>query len=191
MILLSDSGSLIYRKNKNKVKPASFLSSDPNYPWSNIMAPDIVGGAAWADWVTFLEKFVGEHGHLKELCPDKVKRFPAHISVIVLDNLNGTGIYDKRHENKKKEEDRPTLQKFLDDFAKKDETDRLMGLLDQFRSALYCQTASAEHWGMPDAVNEIANHLRQEARDKNIATLSADQFWTYPGVQRKGPDERR
>ena len=31
-------------------------------------------------------------------------RFPAHISVIVLDNLNGTNIYDKSHEDKKKEE---------------------------------------------------------------------------------------
>ena len=142
------------------------------------MAPDTVGGAEWVDWVAFLEKFILEHGHLKELCPDKVKRFPAHISVIVLDNLNGTGINHVYHENKKKAEDRPTLKGFVDDFAKKDETDRLMGLLDQFRSALYCQTASAEHWGMPDVVNEIADHLRQKARMKNIATLSADQFWT-------------
>ena len=111
--MLSDSGSLIYRKNKNnKVKPVKFLGSDPTYPWSNIMAPDIVGGAAWADWVAFLETFVEEHGHLKELCPDKVKRFPAHISVIVLDNLNGTGIDHKWHEDKKKAEDRPTLQRF-------------------------------------------------------------------------------
>ena len=31
---------------------------------------------------------------------------------------------------------------------------------------------------MPDVVNEIADHLRQKARKKNIATLSADQFWT-------------
>jgi len=96
----------------------------------------------------------------------------------VLDNLNGTGIDQKWHEDKKKAEDGPTLQKFVDDFTKKDETDRPMGLLDQFRSALYCQTASAEHWGMPDVVNEIADHLRQKARMKNIATLSADQFWT-------------
>ena len=141
------------------------------------MAPDVVGGAAWSDWVTYLEKFVEDYRHLMELCPDNVRRFPAHISVIVLDNLNGTNIYDKSHENKKKEEDRHTLKKFLDDCKKTDETDRLMGLLDQFRSALYCQTATAEHWDMPEVVDQIANHLRKKAREKKIATLSSGQFW--------------
>ena len=84
----------------------------------------------------------------------------------VLDNLNGTNINDKSHENKKKEEDRHTLKKFLDDYKKTDETNRLMGLLDQFRSALYCQTATAEHWDMPEVVDQIANHLRRKAREK-------------------------
>ena len=156
------------------------------------MAPDVVGGAAWADWATYLEKFVEDHGHLMELCPDNVKRFPAHISVIVLDNLNGTDINDKSHENKKKEEDRHTLKKFLDDCKKTDETDRLMGLLDQFRSALYCQTATAEHWDMPEVVDEIANHLRRKAREKKIATLSSGSvLGLNPGVQRKGPVEHQ
>ena len=59
------------------------------------MASDVVGGATWADWATYLEKFVEDYRHLMEICPDNVKRFPAHISVIVLDNLNGTDIYDK------------------------------------------------------------------------------------------------
>ena len=171
---MTDSGSLIYRGQK-KTKPAKFLNNEAE--WSNILAPDIVGGAAWSDWVTYLEKFVTDYSHLMELCPDNVRRFPAHISVIVLDNLNGTNINDKSQENKKKEEDRHTLKKFLDDCKKTDETDRLMGLLDQFRSALYCQTATAEHWDMPGVVDQIANHLREKAREKKIATLSSGQFW--------------
>ena len=89
VILLTDSGSLLYR-GKKKSKPANFLNTEAE--WSNIMAPDVVGGAAWSDWVTYLEKFVTNYSHLKELCPDNVMRFPAHISVIVLDNLNGTNI---------------------------------------------------------------------------------------------------
>ena len=174
VILLTDSGSLIYR-GKKKIKPAKFLNNEAE--WSNILAPDVVGGAAWSDWVTYLEKFVTNYSHLMELCPDNVRRFPAHISVIVLDNLNGTNIYDKSQENKKKEEDRHTLKKFLDNCKMTDETDRLMGLLDQFRSALYCQTATAEHWDMPEVVDQIANHLRKKAREKKIATLSSGQFW--------------
>ena len=104
-------------------------------------------------------------------------RFPAHISVIVLDNLNGTNIDDNLQENKKKEENRLTLKRFLANYKMTDETNRLMELLDQFRSALYCQTAPAEHWDMPEVVNQIANHLRNKAREKKIATLSSGQFW--------------
>ena len=44
VILLSDSRSLVYRKNGNKVKPETFLSNDSNSPWSNIIAPEKVGG---------------------------------------------------------------------------------------------------------------------------------------------------
>ena len=129
VILLTDSGSLIYRGQK-KTKPAKFLNNEAE--WSNIMAPDIVGGAAWSDWVTYLEKFVTDYSHLMELCPDNVMRFPAHISVIVLDNLNGTNLNDKSQEYKKKEEDRHTLKKFLDDCKKRT---RPIGLWDSSTSS--------------------------------------------------------
>ena len=88
VILLTDSGSLVYRKKGNKVKPEILFSNDSNSPWSNIVAPEKVGGAEWLDWALFLEKFIVDHGSIMELCPDNVKRFPAHISVIVLDNLH-------------------------------------------------------------------------------------------------------
>ena len=67
----------------------------------------------------------------------------------MLDNLNGTGIDYAVNEDKKKAENRVTLKGFKEDFAKREVIDRFMGFLDQFRSALYCQTAPAEHWGMP------------------------------------------
>ena len=101
-----------------------------------IIAPETVGGAEWLDWVVFFEKFIVDHGSIMELCPDNVKRFPAHISVIVLDNLNGTGIDYAYNENKKKAENRPTLKGFEEDFVKRDVIDRLMGLLDIQVSAL-------------------------------------------------------
>ena len=53
-----------------------------------------------------------------------------------------------------------------------------MALFDQFRSAIYCQTAPAEHWGMPKVVDGIAKDIRDQARATNIATLDASQFWT-------------
>ena len=119
-----------------------------------------------------------DHGSIMELCPDNVKRFPAHISVIVLDNLNGSGLDYTVNENKKKAENRITLEGFKEDFAKQEAGNRFMGLLDQFRSALYCQTALANHWGMPEVTNQIADFVREKARKMNIATLSASQIWT-------------
>ena len=74
VILLTDSGSMIYRRKKRKVKPGNFLSTDPTDPWTNIMAPDKVGGAEWLDWAVFLEKFILDYGSIMELCPDGTSR---------------------------------------------------------------------------------------------------------------------
>ena len=126
----------------------------------------------------FLEKFIQDFGSLMELCPDNVKRFPAHISVTVLDNLNGTGVGYASVEENKKAEKRVTYEKFNNDFEKQDAIFRFMGLLDRFRSALYCQTAPSGHWGMPKVVDNIAKDIRDQARAANIATLDASQFWT-------------
>ena len=98
--------------------------------------------------------------------------------MIVLDNLNGTGVDYASVEEKKKAEKRVTLEKFNNDVEKQDAIFRFMGLLDQFRSALYCQTAPSEHWGMPEVVDQIAKDIRDQARQTNIATLDATQFWT-------------
>ena len=49
VILLTDSGSLLYRGKNKRIKPASFLEKEAE--WSNILAPDTVGGAEWSDWV--------------------------------------------------------------------------------------------------------------------------------------------
>ena len=70
-----------------------------------------------------------------------------------------------------------TFEKFIGDVEERAAITLLMELLDQFRSAVYCQTASARHWGMPAVVNDIADYIGMMARDKTIATLSAAQFW--------------
>ena len=113
-----------------------------------------------------------------EKCPDGKKRFPSHVSVIVLDNLNGSGVGFASEEAKKDKDLRPTLDKFLNDGEKQSAIHQLMALLDQFRSAVYCQTAPARHWGMPDVVDQIAEHVRGLARESKIATLDATQFWS-------------
>ena len=63
------------------------------------------------------------------------------------------------------------------DVVKQAAVDELIEHLDSFKSALYCQTAPAKHWGMPEAVNEIAANIRQRMRKQKIATLDATQFW--------------
>ena len=67
--LLTDSGSMVYRRNGKGTKPVKFPSSDPIAPWTNIIAPEKVGGAEWLDWAVFLEKFIQDFGSLMELCP--------------------------------------------------------------------------------------------------------------------------
>ena len=113
-----------------------------------------------------------------ELCPDGTRRFPAHISVVVLDNLNGTNLNYASQEEKKSEEQRTTFEKFKKDVEKQDAISHFISLLDQFRSVVYCQTAPAKHWGMPEVANEIAVDIRKQARAAKIATLDATQFWT-------------
>ena len=85
---------------------------------------------------------------------------------------------DQSEEEKKNEDQRTTLDKFRNDVEKQDAISHFIALLDQFRSAIYCQTAPAEHWGMPKVVDGIAKDIRDQARATNIATLDASQFWT-------------
>ena len=81
-------------------------------------------------------------------------------------------------EEEKKEEQRTTFDKFKKDVEKQDAISHFMSLLDQFRSVVYCQTAPAKHWSMPEVANEIAEDIREQARTAKIATLDATQFWT-------------
>ena len=133
---------MIYRrpdkKNKSaKAKPGEFLNNNSSTDrWHNIMANYEVGGATWPTWSVFLEKFITECRERMELCPDGTKRFPAHISVIVLDNLNGTNLDYASQEEMKKEEQRTMFDKFKKDVEKQDAISHIMSLLDQFRSAV-------------------------------------------------------
>ena len=99
-----------------------------------------------------------------EKCSDGRKRFTSHVSVIVIDNLNGSGADYAWSEEKKKDNDKQTtLDKFLNDVEKQSAIAELMALLDQCRSAVNCQTAPARHWGMPEVVDQIADHVRKLA----------------------------
>ena len=184
ILLLTDPGAMIYRRppkkgTPNKVKPDKYLNNDTcTEPWSNIIANYEVGGADWARWADFFQYFVTKHGGLMERCPDGKNRFPSHVSVIVLDNLNGTEVGYASQEASKDMEQRTTLDKFLNDVEKQSAIAQLMVLLDQFRSVVYCQTAPARHWGMPGVVDQIADHIRKLARESKIATLDATQFWS-------------
>ena len=109
IFLLTDSGALIYRRpppkkkgSAKKVAPACCLNNDAcTDRWDNIIANYDVGGADWSRWAVFLQSFITNHGSIMEMCPDGVKRFPSHVSVIVIDNLNGTGVgYESEDANK-------------------------------------------------------------------------------------------
>ena len=114
VLVLSDSGAMIYRRppkkgTPQKVKPNNYLNNDScSDPWINIMANYEVGGADWRTWSNFLQQFVDSHCTVMEMCPDGTKRYPAHISVVVLHNLNGTNLGYASQEANKSEEQRVT-----------------------------------------------------------------------------------
>ena len=186
IFLLTDSGALIYRRpplrkkgTTKKVPPSNYLNNDTcTEPRDNIIANYDVGGADWSRWAVFLQTFIANHSGIMEMCSDGVKRFPSHVSVIVIDNLNGTGVDYESEEAKKGEDQRMTLDKFVDDVEKQAAIKLLMELLNQFKSAVYCQTAPAKHWGMREVVNELAEYIRMVARGWKIATLDSTQFWS-------------
>ena len=142
---------MIYRRppkkgTPNKAKPDKYLNNDTyTEPWSNIIANYEVGGADWARWIDFLQHSITRHGGIMEKCPDGKNRFPSHVSVIVIDNLNGAGVGYASEKANKDMEQRTTLNKFLNDVEKQSAIVQLMAPLDQFRSAVYCQTAPARH----------------------------------------------
>ena len=186
IIFLTNSGALIYRRpppkgtkgKTNKVGPASYLGGEScTDRRGNLIVNYDVGGADWSRWAGFFDTFITEYGCIMEMCPDGIKRFPSHVSVIVVDNLNGCGVdYESKYANQK-EDKRMTLEKFVGDVVMYDTLKRFFELLGQCRSAVYCQTVSAGHWGMPAVVNDIADYVRIVARGYKIATLSAEQFW--------------
>ena len=112
-----------------------------------------------------------------EVCPDWKKRFPFHVTVIVIDNLKGTGANYESEEAKLSGEKRTSMTKFMSDVVAQAAIEEMLDLFDCFKSAVYCQTAPAKHWGMPAAVDDIANNIRQRARGKKIATLDTTQLW--------------
>ena len=114
-----------------------------------------------------------------EVCPDGKKRFPSHVTVIVIDNLNGTGANYESEEAKLSDEKKTSMTKIMSDVVVQSAIEEMLDLIDCFycfKSAIYCQTAPAKHWGMPAGVDDIANNIRQRARAKNIATLDITQF---------------
>ena len=193
ILLLTDSGAMIYRRppkkgTPNKVKPDRYLNNETcTEPWSNIIANYEVGGADWARWADFLQLFVTKHGALMERCPDGENRFPSCVGdrarqkwevTKVGSHLNVTEVGYASQEASKDVEQRTMLDKFLNDMEKQSAITQLMALLNQFRSAIYCQTAPARHWDMPEVVDQIADHIRELARKSKIATLDATQFWS-------------
>ena len=102
-------------------------------------------GADWARWAASLNQFVTEYGEIMETCPDGKRRFPSHVSVIVTDNLNGSGIDYAENEEKRDEDKRTSMTKFLNNVVQQAAITELMDLIDCFRSAVYCQTAPARH----------------------------------------------
>ena len=106
------------------------------------------------------------------------KCFPSHVSVVVLDNLNWTNVGYASQGASKDAGHRATLVRFLTDVEKQSAIAHLTMFLDQFRSAIYCQTAPARHWDMLEVVDDIAEHIRKLARESKIATLDATQFWS-------------
>ena len=178
VLLLTDSGALIYQgKKSTSVKPENCLNNDEcTHPWKNIIT-SCESGAGWAKWAALFRKFVAEDGGIIETCPDGKKRFPSHVTVIVIDNLNGSGADYAANEENMSEEKRTSMTKFLKNVEMQAATTELMELVDCFKSAVYCQTAPAKHWGMTPEVDKIADYVREKAREKNIATLDATQFW--------------
>ena len=97
--------------------------------------------------------------------------------MIAIDNLNGTGANYESEEAKLRDEKKTSMTKFMSDVVAQAAIEEMLDLFDCFKSAVYCQTAPAKHWGMPAAVDDIANNIRQRARAKKIAMLDTTQFW--------------
>ena len=133
--------------------------------------------AGWVKWAALLSEFVAECGSIMERCPGGKKRFPSHVTVIVIDNLNGSGADYEVNEAKLSEEKKTSMTKFRNNVQAQAAIDELVELIDCFKSAVYCQTAPAKHWGMPAEVDKIADDVRRRARENNIAMLDATQFW--------------
>ena len=179
VILLTDSGALIYRATQNKVAPRSYPRANNSLtnPWEQLLV-SCESGADWRTWTTTLGSFIAEHGNIMEKCSDGKSRFPCYISVIVLDNLNGTNADYESKECLLPEDRRTTLDSFNANVVMQAAIDELIEHLDSFKAALYCQTAPAKHWGMPEAVDSIASNIREQMRKKSIATLDATQIWS-------------
>ena len=178
VLLLTDAGALTYRKQKSKnVKPDNYLNNDGcAHPWKNPIT-SCESGAGWVKWAASLSELVTENGSIMERCPDGKKRFPSHVTVIVVDNLNGSGADYEVNEAKKSEEKRTSMTKSRNNVEAQAAIDELMEFIDCFKLAVYCQTAPAKHWGMSAEVDKIADDICRRAREKNIATLDAIQFW--------------
>ena len=178
ILLLTDSGAIIYRRGKDKhVKPESFLNHpDCTHPWTNIIT-SCESGAGWANWAASLSVFIGKCGSIMEVCPDGKKRFPSHVTMVVIDNLNGTGANYESEEANLSDEKKTPMTKFMSDVVAQAAIEEMLDFIGYFKSAIYCQMAPAKHWGMPAAVDDIANNIRQRARAKKIATLDATHFW--------------
>ena len=138
VLLLTDSGALIYRKQKRKnVKPDSYLNNnDCAHPWNNLIT-GCESGAGWIKWAASLSEFVAEYGSIMERCPDGKKRFPSHVTVIVIDNLNGSGADYEVNGAKPSKEKRTSMTKFQNNVEAQAAIDELMELIDCFESAVY------------------------------------------------------
>ena len=139
VLLLMDSGALIYRKQKSKhVKPEAYLNNtDCAHPWKKLIT-SCESGAGWIKWAAPLSKFVAEYGSIMEMCPDGKKRFPFHVTVVVIDNLNGSGANCESEEAMLTEEKRTSMTKFQNDVVAQAAIDEMLELIDCFKSAVCC-----------------------------------------------------
>ena len=68
-----------------------------------------------------------------EKCSDGKRRFPFHVSVVVIDNLNGSGADYAVNEEKKSEEKRTSITNFMNNVVQQAAITEPMDLIGCFR----------------------------------------------------------
>ena len=140
---LSDSGALLHQKGGKNVKPQSYVTHHGcTDPWPNLVA-SCVGPDDWTTWAQALREYTAEYGHIMESCADNEKRFPSHVILVVMDNLNGVKADHGSEEARWSDERKTSMNKSLSDVVSEFAIDGMLDHIGSFKSAIYCQTAPA------------------------------------------------